>query len=720
MQRNDNTTPRKNEVPDGISTGAALCFERCATGAVRVPRESMLVLCALAEESSVDEAAALSTDAGDSNGASPLDLYAEEGHSVDKRHGKKGGGHRNRGYGHGGYGKVHTHYVHVPKYIPVVKYRTQYVHVPVYRTVVKPIYKPVVKPVYITRTKKMACHDLPASRYRTLMTLLFGSAMDQPMVHNRLQACSTKFQFENVLCLPSTRLAFQFERSVRKTDRNYCTRVSGRESEAFGRLRSALVQDIFEAHTSSKNPCTFSLGSFRKFVQLMEEESEQSIRRLCLIGVTGSGKSTLGNVLLGLDPDPGEDGGNLAAIFGFATGSDSDSVTTKVEILDGFWRGDSFRPIRVIDTPGHGDNKGRDEVHRQGFISGMATEREIDAFVWVKNAQQPRYDTLHQEFFAIFLAMFGPAFYRNLVVVFTHWGFSEKENRKRRGKTLEQAMSQLWASVCEGHGMHQLPVALSPIPMVAVDALHDSNDLTEAESFQLQLDKLWAIINNFSRLPVMDIQMVRDKRSELLLQLELMERAHEEERDQLMQEREALRAAVAVMEVSQATLENIAEHSRKIAEMEAEKQALTAKIKHLERISRAPWWLTLMMKIAELLASAGLDTLLNKKLANILNASKETQAKSFLGPLTVHLARALLKKYVDGKNEDTLAAAYSFFGIPREASESEIDARYDFLKRQFSENNELSSLDELNFALAKIKASLQCKDPLGEGCNSMG
>ena len=152
--------------------------------------------------------------------------------------------------------------------------------------------------------------------------------------------------------------------------------------------------------------------------------------------------------------------------------------------------------------------------------------------------------------------MFGPAFYRNLVVVFTHWGFNDKDVRKRRGKTIEETTSQLWHSICEGttqklhkffpetqdfvflaHGSSYMATAASnAIPMVAIDALHDPEDTTEKEAFEAQMENLWKIVANFSRLPVMDVKMARDKRAILMAQLDAVERAHQEERARLADE----------------------------------------------------------------------------------------------------------------------------------------------------------------------------------------
>jgi hypothetical protein len=78
--------------------------------------------------------------------------------------------------------------------------------------------------------------------------------------------------------------------------------------------------------------------------------------------------------------------------------------------------------------------------------------------------------------------------------------------------------------------------AANAIPMVAIDALHDPDDEAEKDAFEAQMCQLWDIVANFSRLPVMDVKMARDKRAVLMAQLDAVERAHQEERAKLSEE----------------------------------------------------------------------------------------------------------------------------------------------------------------------------------------
>jgi predicted GTPase len=137
-------------------------------------------------------------------------------------------------------------------------------------------------------------------------------------------------------------------------------------------------------------------------------------RTIVVVGTTGTGKSTLANVLLGLSVSPNE-----PFYRRFKMSSGARSCTVACSSLDGFWLGDRSKPIRVIDTPGHGDGDGNDFNLLQSIVQTMRAERAVHAFIWVKNSEAPRVDALDIEFLNIFLQVFGPGFVRNMAVVFT-------------------------------------------------------------------------------------------------------------------------------------------------------------------------------------------------------------------------------------------------------------------------------------------------------------
>merc|ERR1719192_887848 len=76
--------------------------------------------------------------------------------------------------------------------------------------------------------------------------------------------------------------------------------------------------------------------------------------RLIILGATGSGKSSLANVLLGR---PHSYTGDSDAAFGcFVADHGSDAFTKDTCARAGSWDGDDGKPVTIIDTPGLGDD----------------------------------------------------------------------------------------------------------------------------------------------------------------------------------------------------------------------------------------------------------------------------------------------------------------------------------------------------------------------------
>ena len=132
-----------------------------------------------------------------------------------------------------------------------------------------------------------------------------------------------------------------------------------------------------------------------------------------LLGCTGDGKSSLGNVLLGFEPNDQENG--------FKTSAGLRSCTDGTYHITGKWFGMEEKPtITVVDTPGFSDGEGRDNEHRRRILETLKTEiGQVDVFLWVKRADDRLTDADNQ-FFQLFSKSFGEeVFNKRLLMVLT-------------------------------------------------------------------------------------------------------------------------------------------------------------------------------------------------------------------------------------------------------------------------------------------------------------
>lgn len=136
--------------------------------------------------------------------------------------------------------------------------------------------------------------------------------------------------------------------------------------------------------------------------------------RLVLTGETGTGKSTLGNTLVGSN------------VFNEHGGLDAG--TTKAVVAEGMSElGD---PLKVGDTQGFNDPKGRDFEHAKQMISVIKGLGLVNAFLLVVNGMQTRWG--QQTLVTLeYIAETFPGFANNLILVVTRLPLNSIDIAKR-------------------------------------------------------------------------------------------------------------------------------------------------------------------------------------------------------------------------------------------------------------------------------------------------
>mmetsp|Transcript_25442 Transcript_25442/g.72946 ORF Transcript_25442/g.72946 Transcript_25442/m.72946 type:complete len:804 (-) Transcript_25442:36-2447(-) len=149
-----------------------------------------------------------------------------------------------------------------------------------------------------------------------------------------------------------------------------------------------------------------------------------TIPTICLLGSTGTGKSSTGNSI-------------FKRCDVFDTSDDTASMTCHPKIKELPWRG-SGEPVRCVDLPGLADTEGRDAEHIEAMAEALKSEvRYVHAFLVIMNSQAPRFDSQLKDMLKKFRDVFGEDFLRNVMIGFTRWQFkrSARKQREKKGQT---------------------------------------------------------------------------------------------------------------------------------------------------------------------------------------------------------------------------------------------------------------------------------------------
>ena len=152
---------------------------------------------------------------------------------------------------------------------------------------------------------------------------------------------------------------------------------------------------------------------------------------LILFGITGSGKSTFGNTIVGND------------------NAFKESANLESETSETIWKTGEFegQKVYVIDTPGLKDSEGRDQQHLDKMVEYINDHPNIQAYVVVIDVSQTRFDEGPIRLFQLMEQMYpGKKWYHHIAIVWSNYSSDLPQRLKEPYRKKEEEFKQFFKS----------------------------------------------------------------------------------------------------------------------------------------------------------------------------------------------------------------------------------------------------------------------------------
>jgi len=241
---------------------------------------------------------------------------------------------------------------------------------------------------------------------------------------------------------------------------------------------------------SSLFPLVFMQKLNRSLCENIKEEEINNVK-IVVLGLAGSGKSSLVDALFGYETETNFTIGINSTIL-----STRGSFTTKYYCYQGGLFGNNNQQITIMDTPGVGSfDINEEEYNTRSLISNLKKIRYVNVFLITLKQQDNRLSNPLFEMFETFQIMFGKRFWKNVIIVVTHWKY-DKTNIKIREKSIPPISEESWINQINSVFLKRWNI--SNVPVVFIDTKFDDSDKHECsknEENQLKFIQIMKSLN---------------------------------------------------------------------------------------------------------------------------------------------------------------------------------------------------------------------------------
>ena len=246
---------------------------------------------------------------------------------------------------------------------------------------------------------------------------------------------------------------------------------------------------------------------------IVEDINGNMFKKILIIGKTGTGKSSLCNVIAGKGHD--------ATLFPVSAGTQGCTGSTTFGNVH--YNGSREHLVSLIDTIGFDDpDRDTDATIISDLVMKLRNKCDhVNLFILAVNGSERRLDGSLIGMIKIFEAMFGQNFWKQAIIVFTclRMDSASVQHRLRITKQSDAQLAVKYISSVQekfsnGRGLKY----------IILDACRDVGNREEEEIFQKGMRDLWQLVERASPLPTVDVKKVETESRKLKRQMEEREK----------------------------------------------------------------------------------------------------------------------------------------------------------------------------------------------------